>query len=177
MRLARELYSARYMGKLMEATAATGDVLLLYVRQQVIIYASIYEAIIDYLLFTKYKRRKEVASLTRDHEFIEVRVQPGIVMTFRNGNKKERLVLCRVKQTTRPVQNIRFKDRLATAVSIGFISQTYARDLQKIYDLRNSIHLVTATKRNIEIGIAESRLAYRRTLPIIDGIKSFVGQA
>ena len=160
----------------MEATAATGDVLLLYVRQQVIIYASIYEAMVDYLLFTRYKQTKEVKLLTRDRELIEVRVQPGIVMSFQSGRKKERLVLCRVKQTTRPVQNIRFKDRLAAAVSIGFISQAYARDLQKIYDLRNSIHLITATKRNIQIGIAESRLAYRRTLPIIAGIKTFVGQ-
>ena len=100
MRLARELYSARYMGKLMEATDATGDVLLLYVRQQVIIYASIYEAIIDYLLFTKYKQTQEVVSLTKDLEFIEVRVQSSIIMTFKSdGKKEERLALCRVKQT------------------------------------------------------------------------------
>jgi hypothetical protein len=62
-RLGRAYYAARYVGKLMGALQATGDELHAFVKFQILQYASIYEAVVSYLLWSRYKEHAEVKIL------------------------------------------------------------------------------------------------------------------
>jgi len=62
-RLGRAFYSARYLAKLMEALFANGDEIHLFVKFQIMQYASIYEAVVSNLLWGKYVDHDEVKKL------------------------------------------------------------------------------------------------------------------
>src|ERR1700733_6487096 len=62
-RLGRAYYAARYVSKLMEALFATGDEIHPFVKFQIMQYASIYEAVISYLLWSRYASHPDVKTL------------------------------------------------------------------------------------------------------------------
>ena len=62
-RLGRAFYSARYVAKLMEALLAAGDEVHPFIKFQIMQYASIYEAVVVNLLWTKYAEHPEVKQL------------------------------------------------------------------------------------------------------------------
>ena len=62
-KIGRAHYSSRYMSKLMEALRGTGDELHPFVKFQILQYASIYEAVITYLLWDTFKEHDEVIQL------------------------------------------------------------------------------------------------------------------
>ncbi len=53
-RLGRAYYSARYVGKLMEAIQAAGDEIHPFIKFQIMQYASIFEAVITHLLWDRF---------------------------------------------------------------------------------------------------------------------------
>ena len=62
-RLKIEFQNARFIYKLFEGMQAADELLLAEVRTQIIMYVSIYEALIHYILFEYYKDSQEVKDL------------------------------------------------------------------------------------------------------------------
>lgn len=84
-RLGRAFYSARYMAKLMEALYVSGNELHPFVKFQIIQYASIYEAVITYLLWNKFKDDSEVVALGTHKAYKPVSALGKLVnMEFQN---------------------------------------------------------------------------------------------
>lgn len=112
-RLGRAFYSARYVGKLMEALLAAGDELHPFVKFQIMQYASIYEAVISYLLWTKYAEHNEVKLLQTHKAYKPVRAL-GHLTKMKYG--EEELYTCVYRDAKTHRNSIPFKDKVDCAV-------------------------------------------------------------
>jgi hypothetical protein len=173
-RLGRAFYSARYVGKLMEALLATGDELHSFVKFQIMQYASIYEAIISYLLWTKYAEHIEVKQL-QTHKAYKPVTALGHLTKMKYG--EEELFTCVYRDTKTHRNSIPFKDKVDCAVRIGFVDAAYADDIKRLYALRNLAHIETEAERQIEVEIEQAKAGYWRIKPFLDRIVESLSDA
>lgn len=122
--LAEALYQARYIGRLQEALKLTGAFNRTFVKQQILLYASVYEAVIDFYL-DRFATSPEVAPMM---EIIEFKQQTGVLgssskLTFQDANGDHDIVPCRAVSRQRTLQEIRFDQRVAAAVRLGGIAR------------------------------------------------------
>jgi hypothetical protein len=169
--LALEFYSARYIYKLGEAIDASDNKLHGHLKFQIMQYASIYEAIIVNLLFKKYKERDEVKAMLTHKAYKKIGALPVNIMLA--SHPSEPLAICVHTDEKTTEHAIKFDDKVAAAVSIGFLHVKLGEEIKEFYRLRNGMHLESAVKNNIEFEITQSTLAYRRMRPFIDGVKEF----
>lgn len=172
-RLGRAFYSARYMSKLMEALYAEKTELHPFVKFQVIQYASIYEAVISYLLWNKFKDHSEVLALQTHKAYKPVNaLAVSTVIKF----NEEQIFTCVYGDKKTPKSSIPFEEKVDCAVRIGFIKKEYAEDIKKTYALRNLAHIETEAKKQIEVEIEHARMGYWRMQPFIEQIKKFLNE-
>lgn len=171
-RLGRAFYSARYAYKLMEALFATGDELHAFVKFQIIQYASIYEAVISYLLWGRYKEHPEVRTL-ETHKAYKPVAALGRLTTMRYG--EEELFTCVYRGAKTPKNSIPFKDKVDCAVRIGFLEPTYSEDIKHVYELRNLAHIENEAEKQIEVEIEQSKTGYWRMKPFLEHIREVFG--
>lgn len=171
-RLVQEYEAARYVYKLGEALAASDRRLYAHVKFQIVQYAAIYEAIIVYLLWTKFSAHPAVA----DIEFHSVYKKAGDLPQDIQISKKsgEEIHLCVDSKQRTSRASIKFDDKVGAAIKIGFINPALAEEIKVIYKQRNAIHIESALKNQIDFELNQSMLAYRRMVPFIAGIKSFL---
>jgi|ERR1700733_9946434 len=170
MRLARAFYAARYIYKLMEALQVAGDELHAHVKFQVIQYASIYEAVISSLLWTKFRDHDRVKTLENHKSYKKIAGLAGPTKITYEG---EEVSLCVYRDTKTWKNAIKFNDRVDAAVDIGFVRKAYGEEIKRIYELRNLTHIEKEAEEEIELEIENSKVAYRRMQPFIDDIKKF----
>lgn len=170
-RLGRAFYSSRYMSKLMEALYVSGNELHPFVKFQVIQYASIYEAVITYLLWNSFKDNPEVIALERHKSYKPVNAL-GSSTSMKFG--EEEIYTCVYRNGKTPKNSISFGDKVDCSVRIGFIDIKYAEDIKKTYNLRNLAHIESEAKRQIEIEIEHAKLSYWRMQPFLEAISSFL---
>jgi hypothetical protein len=175
-RLGRAFYSARYVAKLMEATLASGDQKHPFVKFQIIQYASIYEAVITYLLWGPYKEHPEVRGIETHKAYRKVpALSSSTTMTWHSEQfGDEELFACVYRATRTRKNSIPFPDRLDCAVRIGLVNEANGGDIKAIYQLRNLTHIETEAERNIEVEIEHSRLGYWRLKPFLEVVKNFL---
>lgn len=169
--LAREFYTARYIYKLMEALFLEDYELHAHLKFQIIQYASIYEAVINYLLLNNFKEDENVKKISTHISLREIAALSGLTEITYEGNK---IFTCLKKETKTSWTSIPFHEKVDASVDIGFVNEIYANEIKSFYTLRNSIHIEAAAKKNIEYEIEQSKLAYRRLRPFIDNIKTFL---
>ncbi len=170
-RLARAFSAARYIYKLMEALQVTGDELHAHVKFQVIQYASIYEAVITYLLWTKFRDHHRVKTLETHKSYKKI---AGLAGPTRITYEEEEVSLCVYRDTKTWKNAIKFNDRVDAAVDIGFVRRTYGEEIKRIYDLRNLAHIEKEAEEEVELEIENSKVSYRRMQPFIADIKEFL---
>ena len=170
-RLGRAFYAARYMSKLMEALYVQNNELHPFVKFQVIQYASIYEAVITYLLWNRFKDHAEVIAL-QTHKAYKPVSALGSLTTIKFGD--EQVYTCVYKDEKTPKNSIPFADKVDCGVRIGFIDTQYAEDIKNIYKLRNLAHIETEAKKQIEIEIEHAKLSYWRMQPFLDKLEVFL---
>jgi hypothetical protein len=158
-RLARAYYAARYMSKLLEALFASGNEMHPFVKFQILQYASIYEAVVVYLLWNRYQHTKEVDDL--QHHFALTKVS-GFAKDAKLTVAGEEAVIAVTHRKKTPRTSIPFRDKVDCAVKIGFVGTAYCEDLKKIYALRNLAHIEAEAADQTEVELQHSRLAYRR---------------
>ena len=166
--LGKAFYGARYIYKLMEALHVTGDELQAHAKFQVMQYASIYEACINYILLTYYKTHPEVIKIATHHSLKEV---SGTSKNLKLEYDGSPAIICVRKITKTDWTAISFEHKVDCAVSIGFISARYADELKNFYRLRNGIHIESAAKRQLEYQLEQAKLAYRRINPFLAEIR------
>lgn len=181
-RLVEEFKAIRFAYKLYEGIEAREENLIFEVRNQILAYATIYEAVIEEVLNTYYsdtaeyhdlmyscvpipisiptKKREELGELL-EHDGKEI-------YTFYYGEKKK------------DAPKVRFDDKCLTAEKLGIIHKflnkkseeiDLPREIIEIYNYRNGIHLIAERRKKITYEIDLSKKAYRRMRPFIDQIK------
>lgn len=167
-RLAQEFYAARYIYKLMSALSLSGDELFAHLKLQIIQYASIYEAVVVYLLTKVYKDTEVVLNLFKHKTYKPVQALSSSTEVYFEGLK---VYPCIYEDTRTPISSVKFDDKVDALVDLGVFDQDLADDIKVCYKLRNSIHIQTAVRNNISYEIEQSKVAYRRMRPFIDRIK------
>lgn len=166
-RVGRAYYAARYMGKLLEATFATGNERHSFVKFQILQYASIYEAVVVYLLWNRYGDSAEVKKLETHEALTQVSaLSKDTQITVDN----EQAVVSVWRRKKTPKSSIAFRDKVDCAVALGFIDAAYAEDYKRFYSLRNLAHIESEAERQIEVELENSREAYWRMQPFLERI-------
>ncbi len=172
-RLGRAFYSARYVGKLMEALFASGDKIHPFVKFQIMQYASIYEAVVSHLLWGRYVEHPEVKSLQTHKAYKPVNALSSLT-SMKYG--EEELFTCVYRDAKTQRNSIPFKDKVDCAVRIGFIEEAYSEDIKRIYELRNLAHIETEAEKQIEVELDQAKKAYWRIKPFIEKIVATIAE-
>lgn len=142
-----------------------------FVKFQVMQYASIYEAVITYLLWNNFKDHEEVAALQTHKAYKPISALANLT-TIKYG--EEQVFTCVYKNEKTPKNSIPFGDKVDCSVRIGFVDAMYAQDIKNVYTLRNMAHIETEAKKQIEIEIEHAKLGYWRMQPFLERIESFL---
>ncbi|MER9926035.1 hypothetical protein NKJ84_24565 [Mesorhizobium sp. M0048] len=171
-RIEAEFHSARYIYKLGEALNVADTRLYGHVKFQIVQYAAIYEAIIVYLLWSKYSDHPAVTDIQFHKVYRKVASLPSTLHFATTGGEEVHLCV-QITEKTNPI-SIRFDDKVGAAVAIGFIDKEVGEDIKSFYKLRNGIHLESAIKNQINYELDSSHLAFRRMKPFTEGIRGFL---
>jgi len=169
--LAKEFYSARYIYKLMEALNVSDFELHAHAKFQIIQYASIYEALISYLLREYLTDEDQVKKLQVHKAYKPVSALSSLTEILYSG---ERAYICLHKDEKTPLSSIKFGDKVDVIVDLGILEERYGEEIKEFYKRRNSIHIETAAKLNTQYHIDLAKTAYRRMRPFIDSIKEYL---
>ena len=192
-RIETEYKNVRYLYKIFEGLNVEGEMLLAEVRLQILMYASIYETILHYILFDEYyKENKDVKDLLIQKTLKPYDIPQKSLMKISNelNHDQKDIIPCFKTTVKRDITKIRFEEKCLVAKKIGILGdikldmekideQTGMRinsinlceDLIKIYELRNAIHIHAELKKEIEYHLYMSKLAYKRMRPFIDQVK------
>lgn len=158
-RLAEEFKAIRYIYKFFEGIQADTWLLNAQIRIQIIYYASIYEAVIHYLLFELLPDRPEVQALYQTKTYKKISVRKELDNLTHMGKK---IWTVHEDIALRDIRQIRFEYKADAAVLLGLIDQPLCIELKEIYALRNAIHLHAEIERGINYEMEMSLRAYRR---------------
>lgn len=181
-RLAKEFKAIRFAYKLYEGLEASDENKIFQVRSQILSYATIYEAVIQYILYTYYfdttafeeltthivPIKIDIPTLKRIKLHKELSHDGKDIATFYYGKRKK------------DEGNIRFEQKCKAAEKLGLI-HTYRdengmkiylpEEIIEIYSYRNGIHLLAEQRKEIKYELELSKKAYWRIKPFIAQIK------
>lgn len=181
-RIIAEFKAIRFAYKLYEGIEATDENLMFEVRNQILAYASIYEAVIENVLNTYYSNTAEFDSLI--HHVIPVKVsipqdKQKKLQDVLSHDGKEIVPFYYARKKKEKAQ-IRFDDKCRIAKSLGLIHKYVNVDgiivdlpseIIEIYSYRNGIHIIAEQRKSINYELDLSKKAYRRMRPFIDQLK------
>lgn len=181
-RIIEEFKGIRFAYKLYEGIEAKDENLIFEVRHQIFAYATIYEAIIHYILYTYYAETEEFHDLQYHEALAKLSIPPeqkeSLSRLLLHDDKE--IVPMYMKERKKEDAQIRFDDKCRTAEKLGLLhkftnSEGIEIDLPseiiEIYGYRNAIHLVAEQRKGIAYELELSKRAYRRMQPFIDQIK------
>ena len=153
------------------------------IRHQILAYATIYEAVIHYVLYTYYKDTVEFHELQYHNVPARISIPAAKVEVLSNAllHNGEQIIPYHIQERKKEEAQIRFDDKCLTAEKLGLLGDiknrdgnliNLAREIIEIYSYRNAIHLVAEIKKGIEYELDLSTRAYRRMRPFIDQIKA-----
>ncbi len=196
-RLIAEFKNVRLVYKIFEGLSAEDELLLAEVRMQILMYASIYEAVIHYVLFDEYyKENPQVKKLLVQ----KVRKQfdiPGNQLNQLNpliSHDGKTVIPYYETVQKRDITKIRFDEKCRSAFQLGILAEipeqgkesaeilpdlkdvddmpVFCAELIRIYEIRNAIHIQAELKKQIEYHLLLSKIAYRRMQPFLEQIKN-----
>lgn len=163
VRLEEEFRSARYIYKLLEGLTAKDWLLTAQVKVQILLYASIYEAVLHHVLLQEYATSPEVVTLTSYEHRKPINISGGIRTKIQNTYKPSGPISV-YETETRSIdeRKIVFEDKAETARLLGLIDQSIKDVVCNVYSFRNAIHLHAELRRGIEYEIEVAKEAYWR---------------
>ncbi len=166
--LGKEYWAARSIYKMLEGVQASGSLQRAQVKLQVLQYASLYEAVLHYLLFAKYQDTAEVRALTEGTHRTNVAVSRDLraKLTATTRVPDAELVVMRVTAAEADITKIRFDAKAAAAAALGLVTEPLRKDLVEVFSARNAIHLHAEIRKNLQYQLELSRKAYRRMQPL-----------
>ncbi|AHF07593.1 hypothetical protein [Desulfitobacterium metallireducens] len=181
-RLVAEFRAIRFAYKLYEGIEAQDENYLFEIRCQILSYATLYEAVIDYVLYTYYSDSIEFDEMT--HHTIPVKID--IPKEKREKLEKElchngkQLSAFYYDRKEKEGTSIRFDSKCKTAEKLGLIHTfqnenseqiNLTEEIITIYSYRNGIHIIAEQRKGIQYELDLSKKAYRRMRPFIDQVK------
>lgn len=181
-RLVEEFKGIRFAYKLYEGIEAVQENLVFEIRHQIIAYATIYEAVIHYVLYNYYGATTEFHDMQYHNAPAKISIPRGKLdklskELLHNG---ETIIPYHIQERKKEDAQIRFDDKCKTAEKLGLLHEyknldgvkiDIAKEIIEIYGYRNAIHLVAEQRKGIQYELDLSKLAYRRMRPFIDQIK------
>lgn len=160
-RLEEEFKSARFIYKLLEGLQAKDWLLNAEVRIQILLYASIYEAVLHHILLQDYASSSVVKSLTTYEARKKINISNAIKQKIvDNYSPTGDVVVYQIESATVDERKIVFEDKAKAALDLCLIDQQIYDVIVKIYSLRNAIHLHAELRRNIAYEIDAAKDAY-----------------
>ena len=181
-RIIGEFKAIRFAYKLYEGIEATGENLVFEVRNQILAYASIYEAVIEDVLNTYYNDTTEFDDLMHHSIPIKISIPQAKQDELQNALSHDGKIVVPFYYSKKKKEKpqVRFDDKCRTAEKLGLIHKIYLDDnteidlpteIIEIYSYRNGIHLIAEQRKGINYELQLSKKAYRRMRPFIDQIK------
>ena len=160
-RLEEEFRSARYIYKMLEGMQAKEWLLTAQVRVQILMYASIYEAVIHHVLLQEYATSSEVESLVSYEHRKPINISGEIRSKIQTKYAPTGSISVYETETKKmDERKIVFEDKAEAALSLGLINQKIKDVVCRVYSLRNAIHLHAEIRRGIEYEIEAAKDAY-----------------
>ena len=162
-RLEEEFRSARYIYKLLEGLTARDWLLTSQVKVQILLYASIYEAVLHHILLQEYETSPEVIALTSYEHRRPINISSNIRAKIQSTyNPTGPISVYQTETRSIDERKIVFEDKAETARLLGLIDQSIKDVICNVYSLRNAIHLHAELRRGIEYEIDVAKEAYWR---------------
>lgn len=166
--LGEAFYQARFIYKLMSALNLPVAKQKGIIKFQIIQYASICEAILDFTIEAFHK--DEALTCFSSTEFIKF--QNALSISTKISYENEELVLCKPKIKKGDLKRTRVDFKSNFAVGKG-ISDKMKNELCELYDLRNNVHILKASNGNYTPRLYEARNAFHLMQNFIEEIKTF----
>lgn len=187
VRLVQEFKGIRFAYKLYEGIEATDENLIFEVRHQILAYATIYEAVLHYVLYTYYENTQEFHELQYHIAPAKIDIPERQVETLSSAllHNGERIIPYHMQERKKNKEQVKFADKCLTAEELGLLYVfknelgeiiDLPREIIEIYGYRNAIHLDAELRKGIEYELELSKKAYRRMRPFIDQIKAKLQQ-
>lgn len=170
--LGTAFYQARFMYKLMSALRLPKAKHQGIVKFQIIQYASIYEAILDYIIERDFK--DEIMTKYADTVYSLV---PALSKDTKVTYKGNTVYSCRKTTKKKSIKSLRIDWRTDFAVEKGIITEDIKNRICSLYDLRNNVHILKATKNNYFPQIKQSRDAFELMEEFVAQVKIYCERA
>ena len=195
-RIVCEFKNVRYIYKIFEGLSAKDELYLAEVRLQILMYASIYEAVIHYLLFEEYYKDKEQVKnslIQTVHKPFDIPTAKQAILESHLSHDGKRIIPHFETKKKRDITKIRFEEKCKLAFELGLLTEIpeqsetpstivtsedcqdmpmFCAELIRIYEIRNAIHIHAELKKDIDYHIEISKVAYRRMQPFVAQIKA-----
>ena len=170
-RIIAEFKSIRFAYKLYEGIEASDINLMFEVRNQILAYASIYEAVIEFVLDTYYSNTVEFDELTHHTIPLQISIPQEKQTALQNAlsHDGKKIVPFYYERKKMEKAKIRFDNKCRTEVDLP-------GELIELYSYRNGIHIMAEQRKGISYELELSKKAYRRMKPFIDQIKDKLHQ-
>lgn len=182
-RLVQEFSGIRFAYKLYEGIEAVDENLIFEVRHQIFVYATLYEAVIHYILYTYYADTTEFHDMQYHQAPAKISIPSSQLVALNKllVHNGETIIPYHFQERKKDDSQIRFDEKCKTAEKLGLISKylnssgeevDLPKEIIEIYGYRNAIHLIAEQRKGIEYELDLSKRAYRRMRPFIDQIKA-----
>ena len=196
-RLISEFKNARFIYKMFEGLAAEDELLLAEVKMQVLMYASIYEATIHYVLFDQYYKNTPIVQnllIQKVNKPFSIPTKQLSSISKQLSHDGKTIIPYFETLQKRDITKVRFDEKCIAAFRLGILTEipeqnvstadilpnikriagmpTFCSELIRIYEVRNAIHLHAELKKEIDYHLALSKIAYRRMQPFLNQIKA-----
>ena len=163
-KIIKDYQSARKLYKILEGISDKRDLLRLECKIQIILYASIQEAVLSWVLFRYFKSTTEVKNLFESKVLKRYSIPITKLNTISSSLKHDGkdIIPCFETIQKRGKEKIRFDSKVKAALSLGIISNKMCEDLIAIYEYRNTVHVEAEIKKQIKYDLEMSELAYRK---------------
>jgi hypothetical protein len=141
---------------------------------QLLEYASLYEALTDYLIQAKYLDSNDFAGKRVKREIKkrqELNPTKSMLLHEKDG-ARDRVFFAYEKEIKLELRDIRFSDRIAFISSKISLSSHDAKYIERIYDLRNHIHILKAAEKEFEPDHKDVAKAFRIFKKFVAAVKA-----
>ncbi|CAD5897658.1 hypothetical protein R6Z02_05915 [Carnobacterium maltaromaticum] len=163
-RLVIEHKNARFIYKVFEGLQAEDEQLLAQIKTQVIMYVSIQEEVVNYVLFELFKERVEVENLKKINKLTKISIpekSKELLSGILNHDEQE-IIPCYYKDAKTNKTKVRFDQKVPVLVEMDLIDDQLAKDLIRLYEYRNTVHLEAERRKQLDYDLEMGKLAFRR---------------
>lgn len=160
-RLEQEFRSARYIYKLLEGVQAKDWLLTSQVKVQILLYASIYEAVLHHVLLKEYAQAPQVQAITMYEHRRPINISGEVRKKIQDLYKPAGTIhVYEIEPKPVDERKIVFEDKADAALKLGLLNQQTRDIICSVYSQRNAIHLHAELRRGLVYEIETAKDAY-----------------